>query len=409
METARSEIHPRLSPEEVHTFKREGYLIVTEPVFAEAKFRRLKAHFEEKLERLPPEVRPEEMDVPHFTDPALFEWLMADEVLDLVEPILGPDIALWSSHFICKPKGNGKRVPWHEDSAYWGDAVQPMEVVTVWLAIDPSTKENGCMYVVPRTQDNGYSDYVPVDKRTNVFDREITPSRMRDTVAVPCELQPNQASLHDGRLIHGSPPNTSMIRRCGYTMRYMPATSRFNVERLGMLHQIYLARGRDRAGNQYGDPAQSYPHLARYREQSGKKLDPHQRLGGGCAYLPSLALSSVAFGAGSLAGDAASVARFEYLLFAGRLIDPLLLAQMTQPVWSANPNSDGYGLGVFVTTLAGEEVFGHPGDLGGYSSLTFIWGGESPLAAVVLVPQAAPQVDDDKWVMLSELASIVRG
>ncbi len=263
---------PRLSPDRVEQYRREGYLIVTEPVFPDVKFQKLQNHFNAKLALLPPEVRPEEMDVPHFTDPALFEWLLADEVLDLVEPILGPDIALWSSHFICKPKGNGKRVPWHEDSAYWHDALAPMEVVTVWLAIDPSTTANGCMYVVPRTQDNGYSDYVPVDATKNVFSTEITPSKMRDLMAVPCELQPNQASLHDGKLIHGSPPNTSSIRRCGYTMRYMPATVKFNAGRLGALHQVYLARGRDRAGNQYADPSRAYPELARYRELSGKRL-----------------------------------------------------------------------------------------------------------------------------------------
>ena len=262
----------RLSDASVEYYRRDGYLIVAEPIFGAAKFTKLRDHFEEKLTVLPAEVRPEEMDVPHFTDIALFDWLLSDEVLDLVEPILGSDIALWSSHFICKPKGNGKRVPWHEDSAYWRDALTPMEVVTVWLAIDPSTKENGCMYVVPQTQGNGYSDYVPVDKALNVFGTEITPSKLRDITAIPCELAPNQASLHDAKLIHGSPANTSNIRRCGYTMRYMSTRSKFNEERLGALHQVYLARGKDIAGNQYADPGKAYPHLARYREESGKKL-----------------------------------------------------------------------------------------------------------------------------------------
>ncbi len=263
---------PRLSADQAAAYRREGYLVFADPVFPPAKFDRLKAHFEDKLEALEADVRPEEMDVPHSADPALFEWLLADEVLDLVEPLIGPDIALWSSHFICKPRGNGKRVPWHEDSAYWKRSLAPMEVVTVWLAIDPSTPANGCMHVVPRTQDNGYSDYVPVDKRLNVFDSEITPSKMRDLTAVPIELQPNQASLHDGKLIHGSPPNTSDIRRCGYTMRYMPSYVKFAAADLGFMHQIYLARGQDLAGNQYADPAQAYPHLARYSERSGRKF-----------------------------------------------------------------------------------------------------------------------------------------
>jgi len=43
---------------------------------------------------------------------------------------------LWSSHFISKPPGDGKRVPWHEDSAYWAPRLSEQEVLTVWLAID---------------------------------------------------------------------------------------------------------------------------------------------------------------------------------------------------------------------------------------------------------------------------------
>ena len=44
---------PRLAPAQVETFRREGYLIFTDPIFPEEKFQRLKAHFEEKLELLP--------------------------------------------------------------------------------------------------------------------------------------------------------------------------------------------------------------------------------------------------------------------------------------------------------------------------------------------------------------------
>ncbi len=255
--------NPRLSPEQVEEFRREGFLIYKQPVLPSEKFDKLKAHFEEKLSVLPDDVRPEAMDVPHFDDPALFEWLLADEVLDLVEPLIGPDIALWSSHFISKPQGDGKRVPWHEDSAYWKNRLDPMEVVTVWLAIDASTPENGCMYVIPQTHDNGYSDYDPVDIRTHVFDNEIKPELRDDDKAVACILEPNEASVHHAKLMHGSPPNQSALRRCGYTMRYMPASVNVAPD---SHHQIYMARGRDLVGNEYADPNRAYPELAKYRE-----------------------------------------------------------------------------------------------------------------------------------------------
>ncbi len=244
----------------------EGYLLYKKPVFSPSKFQALKDHFEEKLEALPPEVRPEEMDVPHFTDTKLFEWLFADEVLDLVEPIIGPDIVLFSSHFISKPAGAGKRVPWHEDASYWKQMISPIEVVTVWLAIDDSTAENGCMYVIPRTQHHGFSEYDEVDISKNLFPIEIKQGRFDESRSVPCELKANEASLHHSGLIHGSPANTSSKRRTGYTMRYMPATVKAlgGKSELGHPHLNYLARGHDRAGNIYGDPNKEYPELARY-------------------------------------------------------------------------------------------------------------------------------------------------
>ena len=123
-----------LSPVEVEQFRREGYLLCHRQLFPESKFRKLQATFERILANAPPGKKPEDLDVPHYAYPELFEWLFADEVLDVVEPIVGPDIALFSSHFICKPRGNGKRVPWHEDSFYWrGMMEQPIEVCTVWL------------------------------------------------------------------------------------------------------------------------------------------------------------------------------------------------------------------------------------------------------------------------------------
>ncbi len=260
----------RLNPEQIKTYRREGYLICRQPIFSPDKFLRLKACFEEILADLPEGFSPEMMDVPHFVFPQLYEWLFADEVLSLVEPFLGPDIALFSSHFISKPGGVGKRVPWHEDSAYWRGWLDPMEVVTVWVAIDPSTRLNGCLKVIPRTHTDEDSDYEPVDTRTNVFDTEIVRPQRDESKAVYIELEPNQASLHDAHLQHGSDANTSPLRRCGYNMRYISTHTRINQEKIGGFQKIFLARGRDYAGNEYGDPTVRYIDLARTRTKHMK-------------------------------------------------------------------------------------------------------------------------------------------
>lgn len=254
-------IQPRLSSEQVTQYQREGYLICDPPLMEQEKFDALKAHFEVMLENWLADSRmrsPEHMDVPHFIDPTLFKWLLDDAVLDLVEPLLGPDIALFSSHFICKPAGTGKRVPWHEDSGYWRGRLDPMQVVTVWLAIDASTTANGCMRVIPRTHNTGhagFSDYETVNDAA-VFGAEIRKDQLDESKAVDCVLEPNHCSLHDGRLIHGSEANTGVMRRCGYTMRFISTRTKLLGVTGNDAFAIYLARGKDHAGNRYGDPTQ---------------------------------------------------------------------------------------------------------------------------------------------------------
>ena len=267
---------PRLTPQQVQAFRTNGYLIYDRPVLPQPKFDGLKACFEKILADLPAESRPEAMDVPHFMHPELFEWAFNEHMLDLVEPITGPDIALFSTHFICKPKGNGKRVPWHEDSAYWKGQITPMEVVTVWLALDPSTRENGCMMVIPRTHNEaqaGFSDYSPVETSQNVFPTEIIQSHRDDSKRVYIELQPNQCSLHDGRIQHGSDPNTSNIRRCGWTLRFTSTAVKYSDFKGG--HQVYLARGRDLGGNTYADPTKTYPEVMAVRGDSTRYKNSH--------------------------------------------------------------------------------------------------------------------------------------
>lgn len=237
----------RLSPEQIAQYQSDGYTLFKQPVFAPEKFARLKAIFEENLEKY----GEDDLDTMHFRDPRLLEFLLADEVLDLVEPLTGPDIGLWSSHFISKQPFQGKATPWHEDSSYWNGRVSTMEgIVTVWLALDETTRENGCMGVIPGSQRNGFSEYEAVDVASNIFNLQVKADQFDLGKAVYFELEPNECSLHEARIIHGADANTSPKRRAGYTMRYFPLTSLVFAEK-NWNHKIWRARGEDRAGNTF--------------------------------------------------------------------------------------------------------------------------------------------------------------
>jgi hypothetical protein len=249
---------------DVEFYHREGYFVYNHQVFPPEKFQALKDHFEYLLNHRPEGKRPEDLDVPHFGDTKLFEWLLSDEVLDLVEPFIGPNIALWSSHFIAKPGGGGRAVPWHEDSYLWKGLLEPQEVITLWLAIDDADPENGSMRVIPRTHDNGFSQYHNVDLNENVFAVELNEDQMDMSRVVDMRLKAGECHFHHAKLMHGSNANFSNRRRCGYTMRYMSTAVKFvGQDNPNFKHNIYLARGKDLAGNRYGDPTKVYPELVR--------------------------------------------------------------------------------------------------------------------------------------------------
>jgi ectoine hydroxylase-related dioxygenase (phytanoyl-CoA dioxygenase family) len=239
----------RLTPDQCAAFERDGYVLFNQPVFSDERFSKLRGIFEEDLERF----SDAELDMIHTRDERLLEFLLADEVLDLVEPLIGPNIGLWASHLICKPPLTGKATPWHEDSAYWDGRVSTMEgIVTVWLAIDRATPENGSMGVIPGTHRGGFSQYEAVSADENIFNTQIRSDQFDESQAVYFTLDPNECSLHEARIIHGAHANTSPHRRAGYTMRYFPATSKVHYDGdRNRGHKLWLARGENVAGNPY--------------------------------------------------------------------------------------------------------------------------------------------------------------
>lgn len=231
-------------------YQSEGYLKYGR-IFTEREMDALRAHVDDMIAALPEGKRPEEMDVPHFKDPWLFRFLTDPRVLDVIEGFIGPDIVLWSSHFIAKPRGNGKAVPWHTDGAYWGERLNPMKVITLWLAVDESTLDNGCMRVIPGSHkqiEANLDKYESVDQTKNLFGARLRDEFVDEARAVDLELKVGECHFHDAWTVHGSNSNNSQKRRCGYTMRYMPADVVHTLKGGGLpdTHRIYLVRGQDR-------------------------------------------------------------------------------------------------------------------------------------------------------------------
>lgn len=207
-------------------YNRDGYVIARKVIDADL-IREASDHVE-WLTKKNPDRRPEQLWqdlIPH--DPFWVRLVGDDRLLDVAQEFIGPDIALFASHYISKPPRDGMAVLWHQDGSYW--PLEPMNVVTVWLAVDDSTPENGCMRVIPGTQHLKLQKPQERKDVTNVLNSAIDPAFVDESKAVDVILKAGDVSIHHPNVIHGSNANLSPHRRCGLNIRYIPTTTRITV------------------------------------------------------------------------------------------------------------------------------------------------------------------------------------
>jgi hypothetical protein len=224
-----------LSPDEIETYREEGLVI---PRFSLSPD--LLAALREDCERViadNPDIRPEQLANVHFDKSShrpegvhggdrIRGYGALPEILDMVEQLIGPDIILWASQIFAKPPAIGREVPWHQDGHYW--PLRPLAAMTVWIALDDSTPENGCMRYIPGSHRSGILSHHLDERRDVALSQEIQSTLFDESLAKDDALQAGQLSLHDAFLIHGSRPNQSTKRRAGLTFRYMPTTTHWD-------------------------------------------------------------------------------------------------------------------------------------------------------------------------------------
>ncbi|MBI1777800.1 MAG: phytanoyl-CoA dioxygenase family protein [Proteobacteria bacterium] len=87
----------------------------------------------------------------HRDFPALEAFVLGEKVGNLAATLLGHAPYLFNEQFVVKGARTGASFAWHQDGAYVGFAHKPY--LTLWIALDEATEENGCVYVLPRHLD----------------------------------------------------------------------------------------------------------------------------------------------------------------------------------------------------------------------------------------------------------------
>lgn len=251
-----------LTPEQVAQFRRDGYIgpfdlydqdevkQIYKDELRPAIFDRSKAVYDvDHTSLLAGYDR--HLDIDFFT-----QHVTRREILDKLEPVLGPDIICWRSEMFPKYPGD-EGTDWHQADTFshasgapqieWPNGSDFGGAVTVWTAVTDVTEETACLRFIPGTQEEMFYDetkemkYSPddvnklekdgvkrgffgYDYRNLQKDPNFKPD---ESSAVSIEMKAGQFIIFWSTLMHSSFPNSSPTQsRLGFTARYVPTSVR---------------------------------------------------------------------------------------------------------------------------------------------------------------------------------------
>ena len=145
-------------------------------------------------------------------------------VVEACEQLLDDEVYHYHSKMIMKDARVGGAWAWHQDYGYWyqNNVLFP-DLVSVFLAVDPATRVNGCLQVVPGSHRLGRIDHVLTGEQAGA-DRQRVEEVLKRLPLVHVEMEPGDALFFHPNLLHRSDRNTSPDPRwsliCCYNARH---------------------------------------------------------------------------------------------------------------------------------------------------------------------------------------------
>lgn len=167
-----------------------------------------------------------EADVPMHTGPAVFNMMRHPRLLDLVEDLIGPEITSNPiQHVRIKPPSTDMRggehrahitaTRWHQDRGVTQEVADDTKMITVWLAVNDATVENGCLQVLEDSHDGGHLlPHCPLPQ-VGIPDEFINESKVK-----PLPVKAGGAVIFHPMTAHNSLDNTTNGIRWSFDIRY---------------------------------------------------------------------------------------------------------------------------------------------------------------------------------------------
>ena len=136
-------------------------------------------------------------------------------VVGVLQAILGADVEFLSDKVVFKSSVEDQASPWHQDYPYWRGGHK----VSIWIACDPATPENGCLKLLPGShRAEVHHDHVRSQKGFGNRVEGLDESR-----AISAPLPAGGAVFFHDLTLHASHPNRSGADRWAVITTYRDA------------------------------------------------------------------------------------------------------------------------------------------------------------------------------------------
>jgi phytanoyl-CoA hydroxylase len=155
--------------------------------------------------------------VPDELPQALKEFVCHDQIKENLMEVFSSQIEFLSVKPVYKNSKVSFGTPWHQDWQYWkGESHK----ISVWVALDNATIENGCLKVIPGSHKNKY-EHQSLDGE---FGERIKESNLNDEITLDVLMNSGDALFFHDQLVHSSNPNTSSGERWSFISTYRDAS-----------------------------------------------------------------------------------------------------------------------------------------------------------------------------------------
>jgi ectoine hydroxylase-related dioxygenase (phytanoyl-CoA dioxygenase family) len=198
-------------------------------------------------------------------------------IVDKVERLLDDEVYHYHSKMILKDPEIGGAWAWHQDYGYWyQNGVLFPDLVSVFIAVDKATKENGCLQVIKESHHMGRVDHILTGDQAGA-DQERVDEALKRLELVYCEMDPGDAIFFHSNLLHRSDQNRSPNPRwsliCCYNAASNDPYKESHHPRYTKLHKVKDAEIKKIGMKRFEDSSESSSFLDPEEDHSSTSLD----------------------------------------------------------------------------------------------------------------------------------------